>query len=65
MLDRNKYGHIKSRLDECKKFDEECKLRYIADRMIELYKKLRCQTCTKKENKVPFFVKVRTGPGFL
>ena len=32
---RAKGIHLKSRLDECRKFDEECKYRAIADKMMK------------------------------
>jgi hypothetical protein len=37
---RAKGIHKKSKLDECKKFDEECKLRYVAEKMIQRNKKI-------------------------
>ncbi len=60
-FDTFKHTHIKSRLDECKKFDEELKLRYIVDRMIKLYKILRCQTCTRDQH-ISDFIKMKNDP---
>lgn len=39
-----KHSHKKSRLDECKKFDEECRLRYVAEKMIRNAKIVRIST---------------------
>ena len=45
---RAKGIHIKSRLDECKKFDEECKLRYIAYKVMRDAKLVKISTVPKQ-----------------